>query len=418
VSRGLALLSGVLGGLVVAVAGAILIANGVIQTAQPATREVVQAPVTRPAADDRAGGGLTVRDIFEKAAPGVVFIRADIAAGAGDSPLSPQRGGTATGSGFVLDAEGNILTNQHVVSGAKKVQVRFEEKDDPVDARVVGEDPSTDLAVLKVDSDAGKLRPIPLGESKSAQVGDPAIAIGNPFGLDHTVTTGIISAVGRQIDAPNQFSIDDVIQTDASINPGNSGGPLLDASGRVIGINAQIATGGSGSGSVGIGFAVPIDTAKKIIPQLEKDGKIERAYLGITTAPISKDIASQLNLPTSDGALVQDVVRGGPADKAGFKAGTTRTDQGLTLGGDIIVKVDGKDVKRPEDVASAISDNKPGQRVPIEFFRKGDRKTEQVLLGKRPAEVPGAGGQGPGGGGGGGGGGAPRPPEDLLPGLP
>jgi len=414
VSRALALFSGVLGGLVVAVAGAILIATGVIQTAGPATREVVQAPVTRPAANDKAGGGLTVRDIFEQAAPGVVFIRADIAAGAGDSPLSPQKGGTATGSGFVLDSEGDILTNQHVVSGAKKVQVRFKEKDDPVDAEVVGQDPSTDLAVLKVDAGSGKLHPIPLGESKSAQVGDPAIAIGNPFGLDHTVTTGIISAVGRQIDAPNQFSIDNVLQTDASINPGNSGGPLLDASGKVIGINAQIATGGSGNGSVGIGFAVPIDTAKKIIPQLKRNGKIDRAYLGITTAPISKDIASQLNLPTSDGALVQDVVPGGPADKAGLKAGTTRTDQGLTLGGDIIVKVDGQAVKRPEDVANAITDNKPGESVPIEFFRRGNRKTEQVQLGKRPAQVPGAGGPG----GGGGGEGAPQPPQDLLPNLP
>jgi len=410
VSRALALLSGLLGGLVVAVAGAILIATGVIETGGANVREVVQAPITRPAADD-GGEGLTVSDIFKRAAPGVVFIRAEVAGGGGDSPFgAPQREGQATGSGFVIDTEGTIVTNQHVVEGARKVQVRFEEESDPIDARVVGEDPSTDLAVLKVDSDKAKLKPIPLGDSKDTKVGDPAIAIGNPFGLDHSVTTGIISAVGRRIDAPNSFSIDNVLQTDASINPGNSGGPLLDAAGRVIGINAQIATGGGGNGSVGIGFAVPIDTAKQVIPELERNGKIDRAYLGITTAPVSKDIAKELDLPTSEGAIVQDVVSGGPGDKAGLRAGNTRTDTGVRLGGDIIVRVDGQDVKRPEDVAAAISDNKPGQRVGIEFFRSGDRQTEQVELGKRPADAPG--GRSPGGGSPG------EPPEGGSPGEP
>jgi len=389
VSRALALLSGLLGGLVVAVVGAVLIVTGAIETGGASTREVVQAPITRPAADDGGEGQLTVSDIFKRAAPGVVFIRAEVAGGGGDSPFgAPQREGQATGSGFVIDTEGTILTNQHVVEGARKVQVRFEEEGDPIDARVVGEDPSTDLAVLKVEADKEKMKPIPLGDSKDTKVGDPAIAIGNPFGLDHSVTTGIISAVGRRIDAPNSFSIDNVLQTDASINPGNSGGPLLDAAGRVIGINAQIATGGGGNGSVGIGFAVPINTAKQVIPELERNGKIDRAYVGITTAPVSKEIAKELDLPTSDGAIVQDVVSGGPGDKAGLRAGNTRTDTGVRLGGDIIVGVDGQDVKRPEDVAAAISDNKPGQRVKIEFFRSGDRQTEEVELGKRPADAP------------------------------
>lgn len=388
-SRALALLSGLLGGLVVAVVGAVLIVTGAIETRGASTREVVQAPITRPAADDGGEGQLTVSDIFKRAAPGVVFIRAEVAGGGGDSPFgAPQREGQATGSGFVIDTEGTILTNQHVVEGARKVQVRFEEEGDPIDARVVGEDPSTDLAVLKVEADKEKMKPIPLGDSKDTKVGDPAIAIGNPFGLDHSVTTGIISAVGRRIDAPNSFSIDNVLQTDASINPGNSGGPLLDAAGRVIGINAQIATGGGGNGSVGIGFAVPINTAKQVIPELERNGKIDRAYVGITTAPVSKEIAKELDLPTSDGAIVQDVVSGGPGDKAGLRAGNTRTDTGVRLGGDIIVGVDGQDVKRPEDVAAAISDNKPGQRVKIEFFRSGDRQTEEVELGKRPADAP------------------------------
>ncbi|MEJ7716720.1 MAG: trypsin-like peptidase domain-containing protein [Thermoleophilaceae bacterium] len=275
-----------------------------------------------------------------------------------------------------------------MVEGARNVQVHFGERGDDIDARVVGRDPSTDLAVLKVPSNTPKLDPIPLGDSRSARVGDPVIAIGNPFGLERTVTTGIVSAIARQIDAPNQFTIDNVIQTDASINPGNSGGPLLDAAGRVIGINAQIATGGQSGGSVGIGFAVPVSTAKEVIPELKRSGSIDRSYLGITTAPISGQVAEELNLPVQEGALVQEVVPGGPADRAGLRAGRTRTEEGLTIGGDIIVRVAGQDVKRPEDVAAAIRDDKPGASVPIEILRRGERETVQVKLGKRPAESP------------------------------
>lgn len=388
-SRIVPLLSGLLGGLVAVVVGALLISTGVIDTGER-TREVVrQEAVTRPAADgDEAG--LTVSDIFREAGPGVVFIRADVPAGAGgDSPFGPpQRKGQATGSGFVLDKEGYILTNAHVVEGARNVQVHFDERGDDIDARVVGRDPSTDLAVLKVPSSTPKLDPIPLGDSRAAQVGDPVIAIGNPFGLERTVTTGIVSAIARQIDAPNQFTIDNVIQTDASINPGNSGGPLLDAAGRVIGINAQIATGGQSGGSVGIGFAVPVSTAKEVIPQLKRSGSIDRSYIGITTAPITGQVAEELNLPVQDGALVQEVVPRGPGDRAGIRAGRTRTEEGLTIGGDIIVRVAGQDVKRPEDVAAAIRDDKPGQTVPIEILRRGERETVQVRLGKRPAESP------------------------------
>jgi S1-C subfamily serine protease len=392
------LLSGLLGGLLAVVAGAILIATDVIDTGDDRT-VVRQESVTRPAANPSDGGGLTVSEIYERAGPGVVFIQAR---GGAAGVLGE---GAATGSGFVLDKEGYLLTNAHVLEGASDVTVRFGE-DDSIDAEVVGEDPSTDLAVLKVDPKDAKLEPIPLGDSKSAQVGDVAIAVGNPFGFDDTVTTGIVSAVQRQIEAPNGFSIDDVIQTDASINPGNSGGPLLDAQGRVIGINAQIASRGGG-GSVGIGFAIPVNTAKEVVPQLKEDGKIDRAFIGVTTADVTEDIARDLNLPTEEGALIQEVVEGGPADKAGLRAGRTETGEGLVAGGDLIVKVDGVDIKEPQDVADAIEDNKPGDEVVIEFFRGDDRRSTTVTLGKRPRENRSA---GPGG--------SPVPPDEESPSPP
>jgi S1-C subfamily serine protease len=304
----------------------------------------------------------------------------------GSSPFgfpSPDEG-TATGSGFVVDEDGTILTNAHVVEGSEDVTVSFEEGGDPVDAEVKGRDPSTDLAALKVDpDDVKKLDPIPLGDSSSVEVGDPVVAIGNPFGFTRTVTTGIVSALQREIEAPNGFSIPDVIQTDASINPGNSGGPLLDAQGRVIGINSQIATGG-GSGSVGIGFAIPVDTAKKLLPRLREGGEIKRAYLGIEMADVSEQLADDLNLPTADGALVTDVIEGGPADDAGLRGGRTQTGQGVPAGGDLLVRVDGERVEAPEEVAGAIADDEPGEAIEVEYYREDERKTASVRLGERP----------------------------------
>jgi S1-C subfamily serine protease len=271
-----------------------------------------------------------------------------------------------------------------VVEGAHDASVRFETGGDLVDAKVVGRDLSTDIAVLKVNPSDAKLKPLPLGNSTHVQVGDPAIAIGNPFGYDRTVTTGIISALQRQIRAPNGFTIGHVIQTDASINPGNSGGPLLNAAGEVIGINSQIATAGS-RGSVGIGFAVPINTAKKVVPQLEQNGGIVHAYLGVTSFPLTKDLAAAVNLPIDRGALVQEVTPGGPASRAGLRAGKIHTDQGVVLGGDIIVEVDGEKVAKPEDVAAAISDNRPGESVDVKIYRNNKLQTERVKLGTRPA---------------------------------
>jgi S1-C subfamily serine protease len=238
-----------------------------------------------------------------------------------------------------------------------------------------------------VNPKSAKLHPLTLGDSSKIAVGDPAIAIGNPFGFDRTVTTGIISALQRQIEAPNGFTINNVIQTDAAINPGNSGGPLLDAAGNVIGINSQIATGGSGSGNVGIGFAVPINTAKAAIPQLEKSGRVAHAFLGVTTAAVTSQDAKSLNLPTTKGALVQEVTSGSPADKAGLKAGATQLSSGLAAGGDLIVKVGGKPISKPDDIATALGAKKPGDDVVIEFYRGNKVKSAKVTLGNRPASV-------------------------------
>jgi S1-C subfamily serine protease len=379
------LLSGMAGGLVVLALGATLIGTGAINTGD--TRHVVIREVPAPSSTlaNADGKAQSVADIYRRAAPGVVFVSARVVTQTDSpfgSPLDQQ--GLASGSGLVLDTRGFILTNAHVVEGARTASVRFAEGGDLVEAQVVGRDLSTDIAVLKVSPSAAKLRPLPLGNSARVHVGDPAIAIGNPFGYDRTVTTGIISALQRQIRAPNGFTIGHVIQTDAPINPGNSGGPLLNANGEVIGINSQIATAGSG-GSVGIGFAVPINTAKKVVPQLEHHGQIVHSYLGVTTYPLDKDLAAAVNLPVDRGALVQEVTPAGPAARAGLRAGKIHTDQGVILGGDIIVEVDGEKVAKPSDVATAISDNKPGESVVVKFYRDAKLQTRRVKLGTRPA---------------------------------
>ena len=381
-----ALLSGLLGGLVVAIVGAILLATGVVETGDDGSAPrptIAQAP-DRPASDQENdnGGAKSVSQIYDEDAPGVAFIQAQ----RGGSGLATGSG--ATGSGFVLDRQGYILTNAHVIEGASTVQVSFDDGGALIDAKIVGSDPSTDLAVLKIDPKEAKLRPLRLGDSEKADVGDPVVAIGNPFGYSRTVTTGIVSAKQRRIEAPNGFQIDNVIQTDAAINPGNSGGPLLDARGSVIGINSQIATGGS-QGSVGIGFAVPVNTAKTVVPQLKRDGKIERAYLGVTTARITEELAKELKLPANEGALVQEVVPGGPADKAGIRGGGDTVAGQLVAGGDLIVELDGRKVTNPNDIAAAIADNKPGDRVPLKFLRGGKEREVVVTLGKRPEKVPG-----------------------------
>jgi S1-C subfamily serine protease len=391
------LVSGALGGLVAVVIGAILIATDVIDTGDETTVRSGggDQPALTPGGtgdDGRASPG-TVNQIYRRTDAGVAFVQAT-GGSAGASPIpglpTPPGEGRSTGSGFALDAQGYILTNAHVVEGADEVKVRFGDGD-LVRVKVRGSDPSTDLALLKVDPSKVKLRPIPLGDSTKVEVGDPAIAIGNPFGLEHTVTTGIVSALQRSIEAPNGFSIENAIQTDASINPGNSGGPLLDGRGRVIGINAQIETGGGSRGSVGIGFAIPINLAKRVVPQLKDKGEVAHAYIGITTAPVPDDAKG---LPTDEGALVQEVAPGSPAKDAGFRAGRTETPEGIKTGGDLIVKVDNVVISDPQDVSGAISDNKPGEVIVIEYYRGKTLKKVELTLGKRPKRVPRGGGRG------------------------
>ena len=253
-----------------------------------------------------------------------------------------ERRGEATGTGFVIERDGSIVTNAHVVEGATQVAVQFG-NEKVARARILGTDPSTDLALLKVDPDGLGLRPLELGSSRNVRVGDPTVAIGNPFGLDRTLTTGVVSALQRTIRRCEGFSIDDVIQTDAAINPGNSGGPLLDATGRVIGVNSQIQTGGSGGGSVGIGFAVPIDTVKEVIPQLEADGTVRRPYVGVSTVTVP-----------GRGAVVEVVQPGSPAEAAGMRPGL------------LIREIDGKPVRKAEDIGAIVDALEPGEEIEVE----------------------------------------------------
>jgi S1-C subfamily serine protease len=360
------------------------------------TVTTVQALPAAPTNASTRTLGLTPHEIYVRDAPGVAFVTSTIVQKS-ESPFNlfggeGQRQGTATGSGIVIDSNGTILTNYHVVENAIKVTVSFE-KGKTVEATVVGKDPSNDLAVLRIHPDGVTLHPLALGNSASAQVGDPVYAIGNPFDLQRTLTTGVVSALQREITAPNGFTISNVLQTDAPINPGNSGGPLLDALGRVIGINSQIETGGSGGGSVGIGFAVPINTAKAEIAQLEKGGTLRGAYLGLTSLTVDGSL-SALNLPVKSGALVQTVQKGTPAEKAGIHGGTITTENGqIAVGGDIIVGIDGKAVNSSEELSNAIGAKKPGDVVSIELKRANGQggyasKTVSVTLGTRPDSIP------------------------------
>ena len=304
-------------------------------------------PVSVSSSDAR---GNLVRTVYAAASPSVVSVRT----------------GEGSGTGFLVDSDGTIVTNAHVVGDNSQVQVRFTDDGDFHDARVLGVDESTDLAAIKVDASAANgVKPLALADSDKVQVGDTALAIGYPLGLDRTATAGIVSGLERDIQAPNGFSIDKVIQTDAPINPGNSGGPLLNSNGEVIGVNSQIATSGGGNGSVGIGFAVPANTVKEVLPQLERGAAPEHAYLGVSTAPAE-----------DGGAQVGETTAGGPAAKAGLQAG------------DVITEVDGDHVQDPQDVATAIEDNKPGDEVDVKVDRNGSEHTIQVTLGQRPDQLP------------------------------
>jgi S1-C subfamily serine protease len=388
--------SAVLGGALVVVFGWIAIAAGLIQS-EGGTTTTVAAPLSAPISSKGNGeeDSNVVNQIYKADGGGVAFIEAEVPASEpqGFSPFGEpesERGGTATGSGIVIDTEGHVLTNNHVVEGASKISVKLGASDTAYDATVVGTDPATDIAVLKVDAPQSQLHPLTLGHSSEVEVGDPVVAIGNPFGLDRTVTSGIVSALQRQIQAPNGFSIDNVIQTDAAINPGNSGGPLLNAEGEVIGINSQIETGGSGSGNVGIGFAIPIDTVRAELNQLITSGQVEHAFLGISGGTITPGLARALNLPVKQGVIVQSVVKNGPAEKAGIEGGnTTATIEGseVSLGGDIITEVNGKNISGMEEVVEIVNKAEAGDELELTIIHNGSTKTVKVTLADRPNSV-------------------------------
>jgi S1-C subfamily serine protease len=387
--------SAVLGGVVVGLFGWLAIAAGWIDSGEDGAPVPAEAALAAPVASREEGDANVVNEIYKRDGQGVAFIEADQEAQRSDaSPFNPfgepEGGGTATGSGFVIDGDGHLLTNNHVVEGAGEIRVTLGASDKSYSAKVVGADPATDVALLKVDAPSDQLQPLELGDSSKVEVGDPVVAIGNPFGLDSTVTSGIVSALQRQIEAPNGFSISHVIQTDAAINPGNSGGPLIDAEGKVIGINSQIETGGGSGGNVGIGFSIPINTAREVAGQLEEDGKVEHAYLGISGGTITPDLAKALNLPVQEGVLVAEAVKDGPAAEAGIEGGNTEaTIEGssVTLGGDIITELDGKKVKGMEELIAAVDAKKPGDEIEVTYLRGGDEKTATVTLSNRPASI-------------------------------
>jgi S1-C subfamily serine protease len=368
-----------------------------VQAAAPATTGATAASSAAIPTRSGGGGGLSAHEIYERAAPSVIKVTSTIVRQS-ESPFGfgeTQQQGIATGSGFVINANGTILTNWHVVENAVKVTVSFEHSK-TVEAHVIGKNPSQDLAVLKIPTEGLTLHALTLGDSSAVEVGEPVVAIGNPFGLSRTLTTGVISALQREITAPNGFSIDNVLQTDAPINPGNSGGPLLNAKGQVVGITSQIETGGGGSnGNIGIGFAVPINTAKAELPELEKHGSVQTAYLGVVMIPIDGSLSS-LNLPAKSGALLEKVEAGSPAAKAGLRGGNVEAKIGgneIAVGGDIIVGLDGKKVTSSESLAGYVGAKKPGDTVTIELWRASGnggytKKNVTVTLGQRPNSIP------------------------------
>ncbi len=307
----------------------------------------------KPIAPDK--GQSRAGKIYAQASPAVVSIRTDV----------------GSGTGFLIDNNGTLVTNAHVVGNADRVVVKFGPDGRSIDGQVKGADPSSDLAVVKIDpgSTPRNTRPLQFADSRQVRVGDTAIAIGNPFGLDRTATEGIVSGIGRSIKAPNGFSIDQVIQTDAPINPGNSGGPLLDETARVMGVNSQIATAGNSQGNVGIGFAVPSNTVREVVPRLEKGDKIARPYLGVETADPTDPTAPA-------GAEVTNVTSGGPADSAGVQAG------------DIITELDGQAVGASGDVSRIVNTKQPGDHLHIRVDRSGQDVSLDVTLQNRPAHTP------------------------------
>ncbi len=344
-------------------------------------REVTVASTSQPTTF-RPGQAMSIAEVYKRSAPAVVQITAT----SNSNPFGSESQQRALGSGFVFDKAGYIITNYHVIAGAGSIQVTFSNNQSN-DATLVGSDPSTDIAVLKVNTPASALTTLALGDSDSVQVGDSVVAIGNPFGLSRSVTAGIVSAIQRAIEAPSGYAIDHVIQTDAAINHGNSGGPLLNASGEVIGVNAQIETGGITQGNVGVGFAVPSNTVKSVAGQLIENGKVDHAAIGVTAQQLTPDVAEEFRLPVKSGVVIEEVQPGTGAAKAGLKGGTTDVTvagESYRLGGDIIVAANGMPVKDLASLRDITSELEPGDSITLEIYRGEVKRTIEVKLGRRP----------------------------------
>jgi S1-C subfamily serine protease len=337
----------------------------------------------------QTGAVLTPEQIYRNAAPGVVVItdfRTEVIPSTFFTPAQKREVG-ALGSGFVIDKQGDIVTNDHVVQGASKIRVGFS-SGASYSATVVGTDPSTDVALVRVKAPKSALHPLAFDDSAGTQVGDSVYAIGNPFGLDRTMTSGIVSAIGRDIKAPNNLTIPNAIQTDAPINHGNSGGPLLDRFGRVLGINAQI-EGGSVDGNVGIGFAIPSDTARSIAQQLMTSGHAEHAWLGVSVEEVDPSLAQVVRGLPSHGLALAKVIKNGPAAKAGLEAATrqvTVNGLGALLGGDVITAADGTQVTSSAQLGEIVARHKPGDTLTLRVVRDGSTRTVHVTLGNVPAQ--------------------------------
>jgi len=337
-------------------AGAVAAVSSLVQDDEQSSAAAPQVTVAEGATPAAASDTRSVADIYRSSSDAVVEIT--VSAAGETTPWGDRGAAQSQGSGFVYDGDGRVITNQHVVDGAESVSVRFADGT-TYDAKVVGADPSTDIAVLAVDAPESALSPLELADSASVEVGEGVVAIGSPFGLEQTVTTGIVSAVNRQITAPNNFPIDGAIQTDAAINKGNSGGPLLDLSGRVIGVNSQIES--ESGGNDGVGFAVPSNTVERVARALIADGAVEYAYLGVAT----------------------EDAKGG-AGIAEVRAGTPAADAGLR-GGDVVTRIDGEVVRSADALRSSIDARKPGETVELTVRRDGSTRTLKVTLGSRPS---------------------------------
>ena len=362
-------------------------------------KQNVAAPNTLQTASATNGKALTTSEIYDRTAPGVVQVTTKSIVQSQSDPFSPGQSQSqvqeALGSGFVIDKQGHIVTNYHVVEGANSIEVLFS-NNVTTRATVVGTDESTDVAVLKVDVSPSALTPLSFGDSSALEVGDGVVAIGNPFGLDRTITAGIVSAIYNLEDSStasplrsptNNFPIA-AIQTDAAINHGNSGGPLINSLGQVIGVNSAIETGSTSQGNVGIGFAVQSNTVKQVVAQILESGKASHAYLGIGFKPITSELASLYRLPVKEGLLVIDVTKGSGAAKAGLKGGTrdvTVSGHTYTIGGDIIVAADGESVgSSGGKLGNIIAERKPGDKLVLEIYRGDKKMNVTATLGDRP----------------------------------